>query len=45
VRDAIENKAPLDVPPEQFLRTQRALVLAHKSSREGRVVGWEERAE
>ncbi|HTW30140.1 MAG TPA: Gfo/Idh/MocA family oxidoreductase, partial [Candidatus Sulfotelmatobacter sp.] len=40
VRDAIEKKAALDVPPEQFLRTQRALLLAHKSSREGRVVRW-----
>ena len=45
VRDAVENKAPLDVPPEQFLRTMRALVLAHKSSRERRVVGWDEPAE
>lgn len=45
VRDAIERKAPLDVPPEQFLRTQRALVLAHKSSREKRVVRWNEPAE
>ncbi len=40
VRDAIDKKAPLDVTPEQFLRTQRALVLAHKSSREKRVVQW-----
>jgi predicted dehydrogenase len=45
VRDAIEIRAPLDVPPEQFLRTQRALVLAHKSSRERRVVRWDEPAE
>jgi len=45
VRDAIQGKAPLDVPPEQFLRTQRALVLAHKSSREKRVVQWNEKAE
>jgi len=45
VRDAVEKKAPLDVPPEQFLRTQRALVLAHKSSRENRVVQWSEPAE
>ncbi len=45
VRDAIEKKAPLDVPPEQFLRTQRALVLAHKSSKENRVVNWDEPAE
>jgi len=42
VRDAIEGKAALDVPPEQFLRTQRALVFAHKSSRERRVVNWNE---
>lgn len=45
VRDAIEKGAPLDVPPEQFLRTQRALVLAHKSSREKRVVRWNEEPE
>jgi scyllo-inositol 2-dehydrogenase (NADP+) len=45
VRDAIEKKVPLDVPPEQFLRTQRALVLAHKSSNENRVVNWDEPAE
>jgi predicted dehydrogenase len=45
VRDAIEKGAPLDVPPEQFLRTQRALVLAHKSSREKRVVQWSEKPE
>jgi len=45
VRDAIEKKAPLDVTPEQFMRTQRALILAHKSSREKRVVQWNEPAE
>jgi len=45
VRDAIEKKAPLDVPPEQFLRTQRAILLAHKSSREKRVVNWNEPVE
>jgi scyllo-inositol 2-dehydrogenase (NADP+) len=45
VRDAIEKKAPLDVTPEQALRTMRALVLAHKSSREKRVVQWDEAAE
>jgi scyllo-inositol 2-dehydrogenase (NADP+) len=45
VRDAIENKAALDVTPEQFLRSTRALVLAHKSSRERRVVGWDEAAD
>jgi predicted dehydrogenase len=45
VRDAINKKAPLDVPPEQFMRTQRALLLSHKSSREKRVVNWNERVE
>lgn len=45
VRDAIEGKASLDVPPEQFLRTQRALLLAHKSSREQRAVRWDEAVE
>jgi len=45
VRDAIEKKAPLDVTAEQFLRSTRALVLAHKSSRERRVVGWDEAAD
>jgi predicted dehydrogenase len=45
VRDAIEKKAPLDVTPEQALRTMRALVLAHKSSRERRAVRWDEAAE
>jgi len=45
VRDAINRKAPLDVPPEQFLRTQRALLLSHKSSREKRVVNWDETVE
>jgi predicted dehydrogenase len=45
VRDAIEKKAPLDVPPDQALRTMRALLLSHKSSREGRVVGWTEPVE
>ena len=45
VRDAIEKKAPLDVSPEQALRTMRAIILAHKSSREKRTVGWEEAAE
>ena len=42
VRDAIEKKAPLDVTPEQALRTMRALLLAHKSSREKRTVEWGE---
>src|SRR5579859_1221604 len=45
VRDAIEKKAPLDVTPEQFLRTQRALLLSHKSSREKRAVKWNESVE
>src|SRR3954447_5848016 len=45
VRDAMEKKAALDVPPEQFLRTQRALLLSHKSSRERRVVDWNEKVE
>jgi scyllo-inositol 2-dehydrogenase (NADP+) len=45
VRDAIEKKAPLDVTPEQALRTMRALLLAHKSSREGRRVRWTESPE
>ncbi len=42
VRDAIEKGSPLEVPPEQALRTMRALLLAHKSSKEGRVVRWNE---
>ena len=45
MRDAIEKGAPLEVPPEQFLRTQRALILAHKSSREKRVLQWNEAPE
>lgn len=45
VRDAIVKGAPLDVTPEQALRTQRALVLAHKSSRERRTVNWDENPE
>lgn len=45
MRDAIEKNVALEVPPEQFLRTQRGLLLAHKSSREKRVVGWGERPE
>jgi scyllo-inositol 2-dehydrogenase (NADP+) len=45
VRDAIEKKSPLDVTPEQALRTMRALLLAHKSSREGRRVLWTEAPE
>jgi scyllo-inositol 2-dehydrogenase (NADP+) len=42
VRDAIEKGAELDVTPQQALRAMRALLLAHKSSRERRTVGWEE---
>jgi scyllo-inositol 2-dehydrogenase (NADP+) len=45
LRDAIEKNAPLDVTPEQALRTMRAIILAHKSSREKRTVGWDEAAE
>jgi scyllo-inositol 2-dehydrogenase (NADP+) len=45
VRDAVEKKAALDVTPEQALRTMRAVVLAHKSSRENRTVEWGEAAE
>jgi predicted dehydrogenase len=45
VRDAIEKKAPLEVTPEQALRTMRAVMLAHKSSREKRTVEWGEAAE
>lgn len=43
VRDAIEKKAALDVAPEQALGTMRALILAHKSSRERRTVEWGKR--
>jgi len=42
VRDAIDKKAPLEVTPEQALRTMRAVMLAHKSSRERRTVEWGE---
>ena len=45
LRDAIEKKTELDVTPDQALRTMRAIVLAHKSSREKRTVGWEESPE
>src|SRR5579872_305905 len=45
VRDAMEKGSPLDVTPEQALRTMRALLLAHKSSREGRRVRWTEPVE
>jgi scyllo-inositol 2-dehydrogenase (NADP+) len=42
VRDAIEKRAELEVTPEQALRVMRGVLLAHKSSREGRRVRWEE---
>ena len=45
VRDVIEKGAALDVTPKQFLGTMRTIVLAHKSSRERRVVQWNEPAE
>ncbi len=45
VRDAIEKKAALEVTPKQALRTMRAVMLAHKSSRERRTVEWSEAAE
>ena len=45
VRDAIEKRTVLDVTPDQALRTMRALLLAYKSSREGRRVRWTEAPE
>lgn len=45
VRDAIEENAPLEVTPAQALRTMRAVMLAHKSSREKRTVEWGESVE
>jgi scyllo-inositol 2-dehydrogenase (NADP+) len=45
VRDSIEKKVPLEVTPEQALHTMRALILAHKSSRERRTVAWGEAPE
>jgi scyllo-inositol 2-dehydrogenase (NADP+) len=45
VRDAIEKKSPLEIPPDQILRGMRALLLAHKSSREQRAVRWDESVE
>jgi len=41
----MEKKAPLEVTPEQALRTMRAIVLAHKRSRERRTVEWGETPE
>jgi scyllo-inositol 2-dehydrogenase (NADP+) len=45
LRVAIENGLPLEVTADQALRTMRAVILAHKSSREKRTVAWEEPAE
>jgi scyllo-inositol 2-dehydrogenase (NADP+) len=45
VRDAIEKGAPLDVTPEQALRSTRAILLSFKSSREQRTVKWDEAPE
>jgi predicted dehydrogenase len=45
VRDAIEKHVALEVTPQQALRTMRAIMLAHKSSRERRTVEWEEDAD
>jgi len=45
VLDAIEKRASLDVTPDQALRVMRAVLLAHKSSREGRTVRWTEAVE
>jgi predicted dehydrogenase len=45
VRDAIEKGVPLEVTPEQSLRAMRAVLLAHKSSREKRTVRWDEAPE
>jgi predicted dehydrogenase len=42
VLDAIEKNAALEVTPKQTLQTMRALMLAHKSSRERRTVQWSE---
>jgi scyllo-inositol 2-dehydrogenase (NADP+) len=45
VRDAIEKGSVLEVTPQQALRVMRGVLLAHKSSREGRRVRWEEAVE
>jgi len=45
VRDAIEKGAQLEVTPEQALRVMRGVLLAHKSSREGRRVSWDDPVE
>jgi scyllo-inositol 2-dehydrogenase (NADP+) len=45
VRDAIEKGVPLEVTPQQSLQVMRAILLAHKSSREKRTVSWDEAPE
>jgi predicted dehydrogenase len=45
VRDAIDKGSPLEVSPEQALRTMRGILLSYKSSREGRRVRWTEAVE
>jgi scyllo-inositol 2-dehydrogenase (NADP+) len=45
VRDAIEKGTPLEVTLDQALRTMRALLLSHKSSKEQRTVQWNENPE
>jgi scyllo-inositol 2-dehydrogenase (NADP+) len=45
LRDAMEKGTALDVTPEQALRAMRVLLLARKSNRERRTVGWEEGVE
>jgi predicted dehydrogenase len=45
VQDAIEKKTALGVTSEQALRTMRAVMLAHKSSKERRTVAWDEAVE
>jgi scyllo-inositol 2-dehydrogenase (NADP+) len=45
VRDVLNRSAPLEITPEQAMRTMRALLLAHKSSSEQRTVRWEEAVE
>ena len=43
--EALQALLRRDVTPEQALRTMRAIILAHKSSRERRTVDWGETAE
>jgi len=45
VRDAIERGSALEVTPDQALRTMKAILLAHKSSRLKRTVEWTESPE